>query len=185
MKSKKQEQYKIILSKITEMTKNYPEYFIIDFELAVYNSIKEIMPNTIINGCNFHFNQLIVRFLNVNNILKYYKTDEHFKKFVKYLLLLAYVPLNMIEYEFEKIKNMKRNIDYYDNFLDYFEKSIINNKMEIKKREFWSVNERIIKNIATTTNSCGAFHRHLNTKIERKNQQLIKIISILKNEERR
>ncbi|KAG0431433.1 hypothetical protein DMUE_5564 [Dictyocoela muelleri] len=40
-------------------------------------------------------------------------------------------------------------------------------------------------NMQTTTNSFEAYHRHINTKVSKKNMPLFKIIDILKQEEKR
>ncbi|KAG0425376.1 hypothetical protein DMUE_6037 [Dictyocoela muelleri] len=75
--------------------------------------------------------------------------------------------------------------DYYKIVTEYFENNFINNeKNKIKQKSFWLINNRVIKDISTTTNSYGGFHRHLNSKVSRKNTSLIKIIDILEREER-
>ncbi|KAG0423367.1 hypothetical protein DMUE_6155, partial [Dictyocoela muelleri] len=130
---------------------------------------------------------LIVKFLKKNNLLKFYNIDNNFKMFVKYLLILAYVPEKSIEIEFEKIKKLKKDIFYYDQFLEYFSVNFIYGERVgfMNCKNIWSVYERILLNVPTTTNSCEAYHRHLNSKLERKNQCIHKVIDVIKCEERR
>ncbi|KAG0428201.1 hypothetical protein DMUE_5840, partial [Dictyocoela muelleri] len=51
-----------------------------------------------------------------------------------------------------------------------------------KTINFWSAYDRIIEEQPYTTNSCEAYHRHLNTKIKMKDQPIGKIIDVLKKE---
>ncbi|KAG0441428.1 hypothetical protein DMUE_1063 [Dictyocoela muelleri] len=67
----------------------------------------------------------------------------------------------------------------YELIYNFFERNFIKNK------SFWSVQKRIIDNIPTTTNTCEAYHRHLNSKVSRKNSSLGRIIDIIKKEEMR
>ncbi|KAG0441400.1 hypothetical protein DMUE_1081 [Dictyocoela muelleri] len=186
MKSKSQKSYTEAFRKIFTFLKKGPDVFIIDFEIAVFNSIKTIFPNTKINGCNFHFNQLIVNFLKKNQLIGIYKVNEKFRKFVKYLLILSYVPKEKIEVEFEKIIAIKEDNNIYDIIIKYFKLNFIENfDNKIKNKDFWNVYDRVKENIPTTTNSCEAYHRHINSKISRKNMNLVRVIEILKQEERR
>lgn len=82
---------------------------------------------------------------------------------------------------------MLTNGNNYRNVLNYYELNFINNIKKLKNKEikFWSVQNRVKNNIPIKTNSCEAYHRHLNTKIKKKEQPLGKIIDILKKEEQR
>ncbi|KAG0441383.1 hypothetical protein DMUE_1085 [Dictyocoela muelleri] len=59
------------------------------------------------------------------------------------------------------------------------------NNVLIKDRKFWSVYDRIKFDIPTTTNSCEAYHVHLNRNTQRKSEPLLKTINLLQNEEER
>ncbi|KAG0435219.1 hypothetical protein DMUE_4828 [Dictyocoela muelleri] len=99
--------------------------------------------------------------------------------FVKSILILAFVPENMIIVEYEKISKTRENNEYYDLILNFFHDNFINNeKSKIKNKNFWSANERILNEIPTTTNSCEAYHKHLNRKIDKKNMPLMQVIDV-------
>ncbi|KAG0436856.1 hypothetical protein DMUE_4011 [Dictyocoela muelleri] len=120
-----------------------------------------------------------------NNLIVFYKSNPNFRRFIKYLLLLAYIPEENILIEFKKLEKLFENSEVYKQAYEYFSNNFIHNENPTKIISFWSVHWRIINSISTTTNSCEAYHRHLNSKISKKNPELGKIIDILKKEEKR
>ncbi|KAG0441280.1 hypothetical protein DMUE_1167 [Dictyocoela muelleri] len=156
---------------------------VINFEISVYNAFKKIFPNCELKSCNFHFNQIVVRYMNENNILEKYKNDANFKKYVKYLLSLSFIPESNVIEDFNKIKNTKRDDNEYNLITNFFEKNFLNNNLNIKKINFWSAYQRVINDLPTTTNSSEAYHKYLNSKVTRKNTSLCKVVVILKKEE--
>ncbi|KAG0420564.1 hypothetical protein EQH57_0093 [Dictyocoela roeselum] len=187
MKSKSAICYDKIFAFLKNLTNTNPEYFIIDYEITSHNIIRKYWINVKLRGCVFHFSQIITRFLLQNNLLPLYRTDSSFKNFVKYLIFLAYVPEEFVKSEFDKICELSNKNNEFEKISIFFRDNFINNSKNSKNKciSFWSANERILKDIPTTTNTCEAYHRHLNSKVSRKNQKLGKIIDILKKEEQR
>ena len=75
MTSKSQLLYKRVLSAFSEFIKenniinnNIPLFKIahIDMELGLFNSLKEVFPNTQIKFCYFHFSKAINKYINNN-----------------------------------------------------------------------------------------------------------------------
>ncbi|KAG0435624.1 hypothetical protein DMUE_4632 [Dictyocoela muelleri] len=101
--------------------------------------------------------------------------------------MLAYVPIKNVISEFYKLNEIKKDIKEYNDAFEYFRDHFIIKNKNIKTMEisFWSISDRILNLIPTTTNSCEAYHRYMNSKISRKNPDLGKIIDILKKEEKR
>ncbi|KAG0431886.1 hypothetical protein DMUE_5537 [Dictyocoela muelleri] len=179
MKHKSQIAYINMWKEIIKLINYEPKYFIVDFEIGIYNSIMQVFNGIEIYGCNFHFSQIVVRFLKESKIITFYKNETDFRKYVKYTLLLSYIPIEKIDYEFAKIQKLKKDLWHYDLFYDFFIKNFLNSQIKNKKREFWSVHFRILNNIPTTTNSCEAYHRHLNSRTSKKNTILGKIVDLL------
>ncbi|KAG0442558.1 hypothetical protein DMUE_0186 [Dictyocoela muelleri] len=173
--------FNIIKSKVSEKPRN----IIVDFEIASFNSIYKTFENSKIFGCYFHFTQIIIRFLKQNKYIEIYKNNIKYKTFVTYLIFLTYVPLNKI-LELNKICLLKQNELGYIILISYFKSNFIENNeiISTKERKFWSVNERIHFDIPTTTNSCEAYHRYLNSKISKKNQNIEKNINLLKKKKK-
>ncbi|KAG0442298.1 hypothetical protein DMUE_0376 [Dictyocoela muelleri] len=138
--------------------------FIIDFEITIYNSIIHIFENTSINCCIFHFNQIFIRFMNENGINDDFIYDLNNKKYVKYLLLLVYGAIDKIDHVFRKILKLKQENSSYDNYRFFWSHFLSFSKIKNKERKIWSVYYRIINDISSTTNSCEAYHRYLNSK---------------------
>ena len=71
MKDKKEKSYEFafrkILQEIKKLDPNYegPERYLLDFEIGVRNAVKTIFPKAVIHGCLFHFDQALVRKLQV------------------------------------------------------------------------------------------------------------------------
>ncbi|KAG0428311.1 hypothetical protein DMUE_5833 [Dictyocoela muelleri] len=107
MKSKTQNASTLIFTKISKMINNSPKLLIIDFEIAVFNVASYVFKNIEIRGCNFHFNQIIVKFMNINGLRMEYNRNSDFKKYVKYLSILAFIPENKVKIEYKKAKRFK------------------------------------------------------------------------------
>lgn len=186
MENKDMESYKLIFEKLTTHIGTFDGTFITDFELALVKSISILFPACKLAGCNFHFSQIVWRNIQNLNLTMFYKNDKEFKTLVKYLLLLSYVPTDNITNEFLKIKEKYYNNIERKKIIDYFEENFIssnNSGIITKNFTFWNVYERLLKHYPTTTNSLEAWHKHMNSKIYRKSQNITKIIDILKSEE--
>ncbi|KAG0442249.1 hypothetical protein DMUE_0416 [Dictyocoela muelleri] len=142
IESKSQNAYTLIFTKISKMINNSPKLLIIDFEIAVFYAASYVLKSIEIRGCNFHFNQIIVKFMNINGLINEYKRNNDFKKYVKYLSIQAFIPENKVEFEYEKIKRLKGSTVEYDLIDNFFRKNFSQNPLIIKKKEFWSCYKR-------------------------------------------
>ncbi|KAG0442008.1 hypothetical protein DMUE_0619 [Dictyocoela muelleri] len=157
-----------------------------DFEISIVKAASNIFPSAKFFGCNFHFSQIIWRKIQDLNLVVAYKNNENFRKFVSYLLLLSYVPVQNIDYEYQKLKLSVIGLSESIELLRFFERSFLFPKDDLTKRkDFWSVNERILSNLPTTTNSLEAWHKHLNSFITKNSENIGKIIDILKMQEKK
>lgn len=145
----------------------WPDYLIIDFELATFISFSKIFPLTNINTCLFHFGQILWKRLQTMGYIHLYKKCSKFTFHFKMILSLVFVPHNDIFIMFKKLSEFfereetAEEIIYFFNwfgkhFIDF--DSCLNNHRPV----IWSVYDRIIKRIPRTTNSLEGFHRHLN-----------------------
>lgn len=73
------------------------------------------------------------------------------------------------------LKKMNYQEKCWLDFMKFYFLKEMNCMQSIDKRNtIWSIHERILKDFPTTTNSLGAYHRHLNSKVERKKKEFIK-----------
>ncbi|KAG0441570.1 hypothetical protein DMUE_0953 [Dictyocoela muelleri] len=186
MKKRDINSYNIIFSHVSEKINSYKGFIISDFEPALVSSLKINFEHSKINGCYFHFSQIIWRKIQQLNLQLDYKNDPNFRKMVRLIILLSYVPTENINLEFKKIEDLYGKNEKNMDFLKYFEHSFVQkNLVFYKSVSFWSVHERIKKNIPTTTNSVEAWHRHLNTFVSKNSENLGKIIDILKTQDQK
>ncbi|KAG0427306.1 hypothetical protein DMUE_5911 [Dictyocoela muelleri] len=106
MKSQTEKSYTVAFNKIKSTIKTEPEYIITDFELSAFNDFKNVYTNSNLSGCYLYFTQIIVRLMNKEKILQKYKSDNSFKKYVKFIMILAYIPIEKVNDEFKKLKKI-------------------------------------------------------------------------------
>ncbi|KAG0435807.1 hypothetical protein DMUE_4522 [Dictyocoela muelleri] len=157
MKKKNLDSYRYIFLHIKNIIGDFNGHIITDFESALVHSIKTVFTNSKLAGCNFHFSQIIWRRVHKNNLVIKYKSDENFRKLIRYLILLSYVPICKVEKELEKFKRKYNTKEEYIQIIGFFERNFINNQTEISKFiSFWSVYDRVSNKLPTTTNSLEA-----------------------------
>ena len=166
MKNKTENIYKLAFLKIKELIKFEPNVIIIDFEKALKNSLHICYNSSKIYGCNFHFGQMFWRRIQLEGLIYQYKEFGTLRNSLRKLLILPFIPKNLIASEFDNIKDeilIQNNEQNMKNFLSYFEKMFIGNteKEAVYCNEFWSCFERVIDSIDRTTNVLEAWHRSL------------------------
>ncbi|KAG0437398.1 hypothetical protein DMUE_3713 [Dictyocoela muelleri] len=186
-KSKTIETYKKIFSHLKVKEKIEIPHLISDYEIAIINSFKSIYNFSKVSGCLFHFGQIMWRKIQKNGYTNDYKSNNDFRRFINYLLLLSYVPPEKVPYYFNIISTKFSNDIRNHELLDYFKNNFIENQknQNNKNISFWSVYDRCLSRIPTTTCSLEAWHRFLNSKIGKGPSTLGKLVNILKNEERK
>lgn len=162
-------------------------WIILDYELALYNSLNKNFPGVKLRGCWFHFNQIFQRKLCELGFRKIFKAQPEFRNHCKLILSLAAVPVSDIKIEvsnlkfyFENKRNLKGEIKIV---FDWFVLNFVNNeKLANHYVEFWSIYDRIVSDISLTTNSLEAYNRHLNSVAETRQPSLYSLGSELKKE---
>ncbi|KAG0436223.1 hypothetical protein DMUE_4330 [Dictyocoela muelleri] len=153
---------------------------IIDFENASHKSLKEIFPNTQQHGCNFHFGQIMWRYVQKSGFSKLYLSSLLFKMHIKMILALSSVPEEEVECEASKLSLYFKEINAAEaqSILLWFSSQYIKNihrGFTNRNIHFLNVYKRSLIGIPRTTNSLEGFHRHLNVLITIKQQSIIKI----------
>jgi hypothetical protein len=69
-----------------------PNNIIIDFEQTLYSSLSSFFPNSKLNGCLFHFSQIIWRKLQSFGLTVLFKSNPSFSYNIKLLLAVSFVP---------------------------------------------------------------------------------------------
>ena len=71
-------------------------------------------------GCNFHFKQAILRYLKKLGLWAKYVQNPDFRKVIRWVLALPFVPHQKAREMFEKIKEKAAEFDILDDKLDRF-----------------------------------------------------------------
>lgn len=95
--NKKKSTYKTIFEQIRlHLPEYFPNQINVDFELAAINAIKEMFPNTKIQGCLFHFIQSIIRNLGTNGLKRRYETNLKFATEIRQMIGVAFLPPDQV-----------------------------------------------------------------------------------------
>lgn len=75
-----------------------PKKVNVDFELAAVNAVTEELPAAIVQGCQFHLKQSVVRNLNSIGLKKRYETDYVFSQEIRQMIAVAFLPEHKVSY---------------------------------------------------------------------------------------
>ena len=151
---------KQILSDNNFDIKDFPERIMIDFEIALQNSVKNNFPQSIINGCFFHFSKLMWSKAKTLGLCKK-KELQKTKLFIFIIKLITFMNPDDKEKFFEKFeKYFSIDNDKYQKFIKYFKKIWLNNKYinyyDLSKEEY----------LNRTNNYIESFHHILNEQLD-------------------
>lgn len=121
LKNKRKETYENLFKLLNTMIGPLnPRIIKTDFEYASILAVKNIFPNVIISGCQFHLGQAIIRKVNDAGLKISYQNSHQTKKFIKSLLCLPYVKFEKILETFNEIRQHNLFPDPLSNIYDYF-----------------------------------------------------------------
>ena len=132
--NKTQELYLEAFTKLNEVLESYsPDVIMVDFESGLRNFLSQTFPSASVDGCAFHFEQAVIRWLNENGLKNAYNhcsrdqqtnniTPGQIRLWVRRFLNLAFVPTELvIPAFFELLDSMRHNTWLVlDGFVNYF-----------------------------------------------------------------
>ena len=140
----------------------------VDFESADLKALKEIFPDSIIEGCWFHFRRAIWRNLQAKKLVPVYNAHRSFQLYVKSLLALAFVPTDRVVEYFEILSASKpeARVREIDEFEHYFEATYLGlkwgshgaRKPARYPRPIWNQFNRTLARTDKTTNSAESWN---------------------------
>ena len=87
--------YKKVLKKVKKMLPSKGENIttaVLDFEIAMCQAIREVLPEVRIQGCVFHWTQAVWRHCQGLGLQAAYTQDEDIQSYIKKLLALPFLP---------------------------------------------------------------------------------------------
>ncbi|KAG0439352.1 hypothetical protein DMUE_2486 [Dictyocoela muelleri] len=172
MKNKSKNGYLKGFKFVAEKLKKHPEYITIDFEMSSFSGLNDIFPNTKIQGCFFHFNQILFRNIQKMGLTVEYQRNSFLREAYRMIISLSCVPIEEFEKQVELLdKYFISNMKYHEILsVRVSFKNIYCKKEEKNERpknifsvNFWSIHERILKDIPKTKNNLEGWHKTINS----------------------
>ena len=149
------------------------------------NSIEFYFPNTLITGCFFHFTQSIWRKIQSlgSNIIQRYSTESEFSIKCRLLPALAFLPIDPVSTEFNRIYNefLETEPELFP-LLEYFDVNYIGSERRNARFriEIWNQYNRVCENLCRTNNGVEAWHRFLSSLFENNHPSFYKFFDEIK-----
>ena len=81
------------------------QLIVTDFELAVFNSVRNHFPNVTLGGCYFHFVKNLWKHIQDLGLSPAYNNDAPFKRCVRLCFSIGFLPLQMVVNNFFLLEN--------------------------------------------------------------------------------
>ena len=156
-----------ILTKIDSVSPGArPSTIIIDYEQAVINVFKRLIPNISLHGCFFHYCQAIWRKVKELGMVRLYTNDDYFRTLIKSFSALAFVTPQQIPDAFESLANeLIENFgddEMNNSFLEYFMKTWVGRRVPRRNPlypiDMWNCQDISLEGLPRTTNSVESWH---------------------------
>jgi len=188
LQNKTQETYIRLFEKLTTLNVNLkPTSIMIDFELAVINSLERIFPDCEIKGCFFHLSQNIYRKIQENGLQQRYQEDPDFALNLRMIPALAFVPTDEVVGAFEELSDILPQ--ECRPVADYFEDSYIGRPQRRGRRqptyaiEMWNMHRRSEAELPKTNNSVEGWHRSFQSNVGSFHPTIWKFIGFIQREQ--
>ncbi len=166
MTSKTQTLYQATISTIKDLFPELlPQSMMGDFELAPRNSMEAAFPEAILGGCQFHFSQNLWKRIQKLGLAKTYTENAAFKKYVKEVMSLPYLPSEHITTTMESLFLQQLELSDHENMQ--------NRKFQKYVKKYWirtiSPEKLSVFHLSRgTNNDHESFHSRLKSRIKTK-----------------
>ena len=93
----------------------HPSVFHIDFELGMKKAIQEVLPDSQIRGCYFHYSQAIIKRVNDLRLMPNYMVlNSPARKIIRTMTILPLLPLDKIDQAFDLMRTLAINSYDFD-----------------------------------------------------------------------
>ena len=175
MSGKSEDDYTVVLCNLVKHFKTTPALrtTVLDFEAAVWNTMRAVFPDVKLRGCSFHWSQALWKHIQDLGLASRYMKQALTHKFLRRLFSLPFLPASAITPTFESIASMPDTAQPLCQLLNYVKNTWISSN--IWSPSSWSIYNRLI----CTNNDVEGWHRRLNTRIHRHNLPLYQLIQVL------
>lgn len=176
MSGKKQSDYKIVLKTILSLLESAPavEECIMDFERAIWSSIRTVLPNVGIHGCWFHWAQAVFRQIKKKGLQSAYVHQLPVRNFLRQIMALPNLPHEHIIPAFNYLKQRcPAEPHRLLTVLSYIEKNWITSAT--RPPSTWSTYRRVIR----TNNDAEGWHHALNRRAHSNSLNMYRLFTLL------
>jgi len=169
-----------------------PETVIADFEVAIINAVKFVLPNANLRLCCYHLGQSMWRSVQEHGLQADYINTEkpEVKNSIHQLLSLAFVPTDDVPSCFDELLEVIP--DEVEDIAEYFEKNYIrgsrprNNRRPRRPRyetSLWNQYDSAINGDPKTNNQSEGWHSRFANRVAKYQPSLYSLINELKREQ--
>lgn len=152
-----------------------PKTFKVDYEIAAITAFRKSFPNSVVKGCNFHYNQSIWRRVQRLGLCTAYNEDSEIRRHIRMCAALSHLPRSAIDDGWLYIMEHAPQNDLLEEFNDYFVEQWLENSA---MQDMWiCYGER-----HRTTNAVEGWHNRLNRNIGKINPHIYELIKSLKED---
>lgn len=184
LKNKEQTTYVNLFRLIKEIVGEFsPQIIKTDFEYATIAALQIVFPERIVSGCLFHLSQSLLRKVKEDGLYSLYRLNRNFKKFVKALLGLAFVDVDMVA-------DLLAQLELCEDFppaaiaiYNYFYTTYVNPAGARFPVRLWHCRFLVDYNIFKTNNAIEAYHSNLKRSFASNRYSFVGLVHRVKIEE--
>ena len=172
---------------------NDPDGFLVDFETAAINAIRNVLPQTDISDCFFHLSSNLWKHIQRAGLQKRYMNDPQFGLQLRMIAALAFVPPQDVVNSFdERCVVIRCQYDGDDDeVLDFFEDTYIGRFRRNAPRrpplfpiKLWNMFNRTAEELTQTNNNIEAWYNSFQANVSSTHPMFWKFLDVLMRRER-
>ncbi|XP_044579048.1 uncharacterized protein LOC123261503 [Cotesia glomerata] len=154
--------YRSIFKEVFKKFENYDKIVMCDFEQAMRNAVKDVLPKAVLKGCYFHHVQAIQKTTKDSGLWKQIKDDSVARDHLRLLMAVATLPANKMREGFELVECSlpQKYAKKFEKIFDYYDKNWLI-KRDPEEVSVWKLRQN-------TNNYCESYHAWLASHLQRR-----------------
>ena len=182
-----------ILNPVRRINSNGNDGFLVEFELAAINAIRNVLPGSHVSGCFYHLSSSLWKHIQRAGLQEQYVADPQFALHLRMIAAVAFVSPQDVENAYIQVSTLirKRYPGHADEVLDYFEDTYIGRYRQNAPRraplfavELWNMFNRTDDELPRTNNSIEGWHNSFQANVSCTHPTFWKFLDVLQKEER-